>query len=273
VVPPRVRHLTRLVVSDVDGTLVTSDKVLTDASIEAVARLRASGIDFAVTSGRPPRGMSMLFEPLDVTAPVGGFNGALLVEPSMQVLEERALSAALVTPIMATLSDFGLDVWLYQGVEWLVLDLDGDHVQREAFTVQFEPTRVTNLAGRTDGVVKIVGVSDDAASIDAATTAVRSAFGADVSATTSQPYYLDVTHPLANKGMVVRYLSTTLGIPLEQIATIGDGPNDALMFAQTGLSIAMGNAAPDVQRAADVITSSNDDDGFAAAIEQYVLGA
>ncbi len=99
----------------------------------------------------------------------------------------------------------------------------------------------------------------------------RETFGEDVSAAQSQPYYLDITHPRANKGEVVRYLSVQLGIPSDRFATIGDMPNDVLMFAHSGLSIAMGNASPEVQRAARRVTASNEHDGFAEAMERFVL--
>jgi len=266
-------HPTRLVISDVDGTLVTSEKQLTAATVAAVRGLALGGIRFAVTSGRPPRGMAMLVDPLGLTTPIGGFNGGLLVEPSMAVLRERNLPADLVAPVIGLLESHGLDVWLYQGVEWFVLDRDGAHVEHEVFTCQFEPTVVESFDGMNDDVVKLVGVGDLATAISAATDAVRDAFGKSVSASTSQPYYLDVTHPMANKGSVVSYLSETLDVPLAAIAVIGDSANDVLMFARAGLSIAMGNADNGVQRCARHVTRSNDDDGFAYAMERFVLTA
>jgi hydroxymethylpyrimidine pyrophosphatase-like HAD family hydrolase len=100
---------------------------------------------------------------------------------------------------------------------------------------------------------------------------VREEFGDEVSAARSQPYYLDVTHPKANKGSVITYLSRELCIPLEAVASIGDMPNDVLMFAHSGVSIAMGNASHEVQRSARYVTTSNDEDGFARAMERFVL--
>ena len=85
------------------------------------------------------------------------------------------------------------------------------------------------------------------------------------------PYYLDVTHPDANKGAVARWLSARYRIQAEQIATIGDMPNDVLMFAHSGLSIAMGNASIEVQRAARRVTTSNEDEGFANAVDRFIL--
>ncbi len=139
----------RLVLSDVDGTLLTPDKELTPAAVDAVRALHADGIMFTVTSSRPPQGLAMLFEPLAVDAP---------------------------------------------------------------------------------------------------------------------------THPAANKGTVVDYLSRRLGIAREAVATIGDGQNDTLMFARSGTSIATGNATDEVKAAATAVTCANRDDGFARAMHEIVRG-
>ena len=261
-----------LVLADVDGTLVTPAKELTDRAIAAVRRLGEAGIRFAVTSGRPPRGMAMLVEPLELTLPLAAFNGGLFVHPDMSVIEERAIPAEIVAPSVDLISTHGLDVWLYRGADWLVRDPDGPHVAQEAATVRFPPTRVDNFDGATEAIVKIVGVSDDLPRVAEAEAAARSELGDHVSAARSQPYYLDVTHPEANKGRVVGFLARKYHVPTDQIATIGDMPNDVLMFAHSGLSIAMGNASPEVQRAARRVTASNAEDGFALAIERFVLG-
>jgi Cof subfamily protein (haloacid dehalogenase superfamily) len=261
----------RAVLADVDGTLVTQEKLLTERAIAAVGRLREQGIEFAVTSGRPPRGMSMLIEPLALTTPISAFNGGLIVRPDMSVLEQKAVPEAIVGPAIELLHAAGLDVWLYSGADWLVRDPKAPHVDRESATVRFAPTVVDNFDAVKD-VAKIVGISDDRDLVASATERAREKFGDHVSAAQSQPYYLDITHPRANKGEVVGYLSAHLGIPSDQFATIGDMPNDVLMFAHSGLSIAMGNAGPEVQRAARRVTASNEQEGFAQAMERFVLG-
>ena len=262
----------RLVLSDVDGTLVRSDKSLSERSIAAVQELHAAGIAFAVTSGRPPRGMSMLVEPLALESPIAAFNGGLIVEPDLSVLENRVVPDGLVARAVALLESFELSAWLYRGSDWLVVDADGPHVAHEAQTVQFQPTVVASFDGLESDIAKIVGVSDDHGAVAAAATAAADEFGDRVSSSRSQPYYVDITHPLANKGAVARFLSARYAIPPEEIATIGDMPNDVLMFAHSGLSIAMGNADREVQRAARRVTTSNDDDGFANAVERFILG-
>ncbi len=261
----------RAVLADVDGTLVTQDKVLTARAVEAVGRLRERGIEFAITSGRPPRGMSMLIEPLVLTTPISAFNGGLIVRPDMSVVEQKVIAEAVLAPAIELLGARGLDVWLYRGADWLVRSADGPHVAQEARTVRFAPTIVDNYDGVAD-VVKIVGISDDHDLVAATTVEAREKLGDHVSAAQSQPYYLDITHPHANKGEVVSYLSAHLDIPAERFATVGDMPNDVLMFARSGLSIAMGNADPEVQRAARRVTASNEEEGFAKAMDRFVLG-
>jgi Cof subfamily protein (haloacid dehalogenase superfamily) len=262
----------RLVLSDVDGTLVRPDKSLAPSTVDAVRALHDAGVHFAVTSGRPPRGMEMLVEPLAIAAPLAGFNGGLVVDPEMDVIEERVLPDAIVAPAIRMLESFDLAVWVYVGAGWLVRDPDGPHVAKESHTVQFSPTVVDSFDDVSGGVAKIVGVSDDFDAVAAAAESTRAELGEHVSATRSQPYYLDVTHPDANKGAVVGFLSNRFEIPPDQIATIGDMPNDVLMFARSGVSIAMGNAHREVQRAARHVTTANDDDGFANAVHRYVLG-
>ena len=256
-----------------DGTLVTSDKVLTDAAIAAVQRLREAGVLFAVTSGRPPRGMEMLVAPLRLDTPIAAFNGGEVVDPAMAVLEQHTLPEHVVVPVADLMASFHLDVWLYRGTEWFVPDPRGPHVDREAWTVKFAPKVMHGFDGLTDGVVKLVGVSDDHEAIMAASSAACDRFGDDVTAAASQPYYLDVTHPHANKGFVARYLARRYELEPQEIATMGDMPNDVLMFAHSGLSIAMGNADPQVKRAARRITRSNEEEGFAYAVERFVLPA
>jgi Cof subfamily protein (haloacid dehalogenase superfamily) len=263
----------KLLLADVDGTLVTQEKLLTDRAIAAVRALGEAGIQFTVTSGRPPRGMSMLVEPLDLRLPIAAFNGGLIVDRELREVERHALPAALVPAVIELLESFALDVWIYRGADWYVRDPEGSHVHHEAQTVQFAPTVLASFDGIAEGIAKIVGVSDDFDAVARASDAAGERFGHEVSAARSQPYYVDVTHPQANKGAVVKWLSSHCDIPTEQIATIGDMPNDVLMFAHSGLSIAMGNADREVQRAARRVADSNEHDGFAKAVERWVVGA
>ncbi len=262
----------RLVIADVDGTLVTQNKVLTPRAIEAVNRVRNAGIRFTITSGRPPLGMKMLIDALALTEPIAAFNGGVLVHPDFSVMSQSFVTPDSAARVIEVIARHGLDCWLYTDRDWLVRDINAPHVAREQWTVKFAPIVVADFSSHLGRVAKIVGVSDDYAAVARCETGVQRECGNHVSAARSQPYYLDVTHPDANKGHMVIVLSQALSIPPEQIATIGDMPNDVLMFQKSGLSIAMGNASPEVQRQAQFVTASNEEEGFAGAMAAFVLG-
>ena len=260
-----------MVIADVDGTLVTPAKELTARTRQTVLALRAAGVAFAITSGRPPRGMGMLAGPLGLTTPMAAFNGGMLVHPDLSPIEEQTLPTAIVEQLVRALERHKLDVWLYRDADWFIRNIKASHVDREQHTVRFSPTVVPTFDDLHERIAKIVGISDDLQAVARCEREVREQFGDHVSAARSQPFYLDVTHPNANKGAVVRRLSELLQVPAALIATIGDMPTDVLMFALSGLSIAMGNASPEVQRTARRVTASNTEDGFAEAVERYIL--
>ena len=259
------------VLTDVDGTLVTKEKVLTQRAREAVRALRERGIIFTITSGRPPFGMGSLVEPLGLTMPMAAFNGGSIVLPDLSILDERLLPDYLLPSLVDMIAAHGLDVWLFNSFDWYVRSLDAPRVARETSTIRRPPVVVSGFDDLFARVVKVVGVSDDHPRVAECEAAVQKRFGTLVSAARSQPHYLDVTHPTANKGVFIERLSRYVKIPLENIATIGDQANDLLMFEKSGLSIAMDNASEDVKRRATVVTSSHGEEGFANAVEKFIL--
>jgi Cof subfamily protein (haloacid dehalogenase superfamily) len=260
-----------LVLADVDGTLVTEEKVLTNRAQDAVRALQGAGVRFAITSGRPPRGMAMLLDALRLDTPIAGFNGGLFVTSDLSIIEQKTLPYDVAAKAIEMMRADGLDTWVYRGNDWLITKADAPHVAREAWTVKFEPKIVADVAENLYQVTKIVGVSDDRDKVQRCEAAAQAAIGARATATRSQPYYLDVTHKDANKGAVVEFLSHRLKVPAAEIVTIGDQPNDVLMFKRSGLSIAMGNASDQVKAQASVTTDSYNDEGFAKAMERFVL--
>lgn len=261
-----------LLIADVDGTLVTEDKILTARALAAVAALPARGIRFAITSGRPPRGMAMLIKPLALTTPIAGFNGGVFVQPDLSVIETRALAPDVARKAIEMIESRGMDAWLYTGSDWQIHKKDAPHVARESWTVKFEPTVVAKFSDADlDQAVKIVGVSDDRDLVIKCESDVSAALGDRASAKRSQPYYLDVTNPAANKGAVVDELTKMFGIPAAEVMTIGDMPNDVLMFKRSGFSVAMGNASDEVKAQASAVTDGYNDEGFAKAVERHLL--
>ena len=216
--------------------------------------------------------MSMLIEPLALKGAIAGFNGGVFVNPDLSVIESHTLDPATAKQAVKLILDQGLDAWVYTEEEWLIRDQDAPHVARETWTVKFDAKVVASFTdAHLAHAVKIVGISDDLDLVAACEKVAQNTLGEKASAARSQPYYLDVTHPQANKGAVVATLSKLLNIPPEQIATIGDMPNDVLMFRKSGFSIAMGNSSDEVKAQASAVTDSNENEGFAKAVRKFVL--
>jgi len=259
-----------LVVSDVDGTLLTKDKTLTDGARTAARRLRDAGIGFTITSSRPTIGMGFLIEPLAITLPVGAFNGSCIVDPQLKPIEQHLIPTFTAQRSLDVLNEFGVDIWLFTSDQWLTRNGDGEYVPHEIRAIRADPTVVRDFAPYLSGACKIVGSSADAARLQRCEVAMQHALGAQATAVRSQNYYLDVTPPGCDKGTFVQAMAKREGISTDAVATIGDMQNDLAMFRTSGTSIAMGNATDDVKQQATLATASNEDEGFAKAIDMIL---
>lgn len=259
-----------LVVSDVDGTLLTKDKTLTDGAKGAVRRLHEGGIGFTITSSRPTIGMRFLIEPLQITLPVGAFNGSCIVDPQLKPIEQHLIPPPATQRALDVLNEYGADIWLFTSDLWLTRNGNGEYVPHEKRAIRADPTIVADFLPYLASACKIVGVSADAALLQRCEAAMQQALGAQATAVRSQSYYLDVTPPGHNKGTFVQTIAKRLDIPLDAVATIGDMQNDLAMFRTSGVSYAMGNATDDVKKLATHVTASNEDEGFARAIEMIL---
>ena len=256
-----------LVVSDVDGTLLTKDKTLTDRARAAVRRLHEAGIGFTITSSRPTIGMQFLIEPLAITLPIGAFNGSCIVDPQLKVIEQHLIPASAAQKSLDVLNEFGVDIWLFTSDLWLTRRGDGEYVPHEIRAIRADPTIVADFAPYLSGACKIVGSSADAGLLQRCEAAMQRALGADATAVRSQSYYLDITPPGCDKGTFVQTIAKRQSISTDAVATIGDMQNDLAMFKNSGVSIAMGNATDDVKKLATHVTASNENEGFAGAID------
>jgi len=259
-----------LVVSDVDGTLLTKDKTLTDRARNAVHRLHQAGIGFTITSSRPAIGMRFLIEPLALWLPVGPFNGSSIIDPEMRPVEQHLIPVDAAERALQILREFGADIWLFTADKWLIDNASGNYVAHEQHTIRSDPTVVSDFSPYLASACKIVGASADAAGLAACEKKMQEALGSAATAVRSQTYYLDITPPGFNKGTFVQAMAKRLGISTDTVATIGDMQNDLAMFRVSGTSIAMGNATDDVKDEATHVTASNEQDGFAEAMEMIL---
>lgn len=256
-----------LVVSDVDGTLLTKDKVLTEGAKAAVCKLHAAGIGFTIVSSRPSIGMGFLIEPLSIALPIGAFNGSSILDTTLKPIEQHLIGPDVSQRSVDVLEAFGVDIWLFTNERWYTRNPDGEYVPHEQRAIKADPTIVADFTPHLAAACKIVGASSNAALLQRCEGAMKKAIGREATAVRSQTYYLDVTPPGHDKGSFVAALAKRMGIPVSAVATIGDMENDLPMFAASGISFAMGNAADNVKQRATHVTDSNEHEGFARAME------
>ncbi|WP_426139354.1 HAD family hydrolase [Pseudomonas sp. DWP3-1-2] len=265
------KHEVRFLLSDVDGTLLRPDHSLSQANMDAVARLRVAGILFTIASSRPPRAMRQQVKALGIDLPYVGFNGGNIINPDGSLMEAYRIAEPAARTCIDLFTQHPVALWVFADDQWFLMDPDGDYVEHERNTLGYEPVRVESFEPYMDRVDKIVAASKDFDLLIRLESELNPLIDGLALAARSQRYYLDVTALDANKGKALLTLAERFGIDRSHTAAIGDGGNDVAMFHQAGLSIAMGQGEESVRREADHVTGTNLEDGVATAIERYIL--
>jgi hypothetical protein len=260
----------RLVVSDVDGTLVDKQKQLTDATIAAVRRLEAAGIGFTIISARPMSGLMPIVEALALDVPVAAFNGGIVFHRDGRIESHVTIDPDVASEILKAAEGATVDIWVFADDRWYATSDRGTHVEHERVAANQAPILDADLATVVARADKITFVSDDEPVLRALHATIDH-LGDRATIAQSQTYYLDVTARAANKGDGVAALAAAFAVPLEAVAAIGDQANDLPMLARAGTAIAMGNAPDSVKSAAHHVTTANDADGVARAIDTLIL--
>lgn len=264
---PRIR----LLISDIDGTLVRNDKTLSDAVVAAVGRAQAAGLTVSLISARPPSGMMWIAKSLGITGPVAAFNGGTIVEPNGTIVSAEHLDPAVSKRVLDLIDLPDVTPWLFSDGNWYAQSSQTPYVPLERLAANMAPVIRCDFDALTARVDKIIAVSGNADALTALEAKLRAELGGSATVTRSQLYYLDVTSPHGNKGSGVSALADAYGISLTQVAVLGDQDNDLAMFDVAGFSVAMGQAAQNVREAASAVATSNEQDGAADAIDRLIL--
>ena len=260
----------RLLVSDVDGTLVDKHKQLTPATIAAVARVRDAGIGFTIISARPCSGMLPIADALKIDAPMAAFNGGIVFKRDGTIESHVTIDETVARGMFALIGNAKVDIWVFADNQWHASTDQGEHVAHERVSSNQAPVVMTDFTALLDHADKITLVSDDPSLLGELAGRAKAAFGDKATVAMSQTYYLDVTALAANKGHGITALAAAFDVPLELVAAIGDQANDLPMLAKAGFSIAMGNGPEAVRQAAQHVTLGNDQDGVAHAIDTLI---
>lgn len=261
----------RLLVCDIDGTLVRHDKSLPEENVAAIRSLTARGIAVSLISARPAAGILPIADALGLAGPFGAFNGGTIFARDGRELAAFQVPADLAGDLLELYARHKATRWFFATNRWLTSDPANPHTPREIISSGLQPQGVSDFTPYLCDADKIVAVCDDAAVMGRIEADARAIAGNRASVVRSQDYYLDATAPKANKGDGVAALAEIHGVPLGAVAVIGDQANDVAMFKRAGLAIAMGQSKPEVQAAAHHVAASNENAGVADAITRYIL--
>lgn len=261
----------RLLAVDMDGTLLNSKHCVSAKTRDAIRKAMQQGVIFTVSTGRPMQAVTFLEELFEQDIPLILYNGALVM---MSVSKTIVLEQNLAAPIAEAIVQIGLELGVTVAV-WKQNNLYLTSLSKAAKDYQSisgVPPIVTQDVDEIvcGGVTKVLWVDTVDRIADLQDT-MKALLGKKVNCHTTRPMFLEFVSVKASKAIAMEAVSQKLGIPKDQMIAIGDAENDLPMIRYAGLGVAMGNAKESIKKQADAVTLTNDQDGVAQVIEQYIL--
>jgi Cof subfamily protein (haloacid dehalogenase superfamily) len=263
----------RLVAVDVDGTLLTSDHVVTARTVEAVQLASSCGVEVMLATSRGPCALQPVLrhaQPLSAAvfvASQGAVTGQYTDDGRLTVLERHPARLSDARQLVRHAAALGLVVHWFAAERWYVSGLDPT-VEEESRTVGGVTPEVADLLSLEEPPDKLMVIAPT--HDPSALRALAGRLPTSLMAQASNPRFLEITRRGVDKGAALARLCRRKGLEPMTVAAIGDGPNDLAMLAYAGVSIAPANADSAVLERATFVTRSNDDNGVAYALEVLV---
>lgn len=266
---PEALSRIRLVVTDVDGTLLDGSHRVPASTRDAIARAQRRDVTVVLSTSRGPAALLPVLHDLGAVdgehfvAAHGAVTGVYRGPNGLELRRRRAMPLAAARAVTETGTALGLCANWFVGDRWLASGVDAC-VRQEIDVVRVAPT-VTDLSAETEPPDKILFMTDGRSVhlLDE----LGAALPLDLQAQISNPTYLEVTARGVDKGAAVAALAADLGFDAKEVLAVGDGPNDLSMFTWAGLAVAPANARPEVVAAADFVTASNLEDGVGKLLD------
>ncbi|PDO10520.1 MAG: hydrolase [Candidatus Reconcilbacillus cellulovorans] len=260
-----------MLVVDLDDTLLTDDRTVTDATRAALAEAAARGVVVTLATGRMYASARRIAESLRLDVPIITYQGALVKTLDGRVLYERTVPRDVAERFWQYCKQNRLHLHVYHD-DTLYVPEDNDK-SREYAALSEVPFVVEPNLGRLIGLpLPKMLVVDDPERLDRIMPELRDMFGDRAHITKSKPHYLEVLHPEATKGHAIRFLAAHFGCDMKEVIAVGDSWNDRDMIEAAGLGVAMGNAVEPLKAVADFITATNNEDGVRLVVERFILG-
>ncbi|MCH5463068.1 sugar-phosphatase [Lactobacillus sp. LC28-10] len=265
----------KLIAIDIDGTLVTDNKELTQHTIDTITKARQKGIKVVLCTGRPITGVQQYLNPLDISGDdeyVVTFNGSLAqtIAGTPIVSHNITLEDYIDLETLARKSNIHFHMETLDHIYTANRDIS-PYTIAESFIVRM-PIRYRTPEEITDELTISKGMFIDEPQ---KLSAFIESFPADLKerfyVVQSEPYFFEAMNKKASKGNAIAELATKLGFTADEVMALGDQGNDLTMVKYAGTGVAMGNAIDEVKAAAQFITQTNEEDGVAYAIEKFAL--
>jgi Cof subfamily protein (haloacid dehalogenase superfamily) len=263
----------KLIATDIDGTLLNPERIITERSLRAIRAVQDKGVTVAIATGRFPENAYILLEDYGLRMPVIGTNGGRIVDENLRELSRHEMDPEAVRRTADILMASGADFFIF-GERFMCSATKarmhhselshGDRIKALGFRYYHGREDVEECIRHP--VFKFF-VCDNVP-----LPPLRQTLAAVPGIGLTQSFYnnIEVMPAGVDKGQGVRDLALALGVPLDQVMTLGDESNDIPMLKAAGFSVAMGNASDEAKNAACSVTASNAEDGFALALETYV---
>lgn len=266
----------KLLVLDVDGTLLNEQRALTGHTIATIKKVQQMGVKVAIASGRPTHGLSRIAANLDLHLYGGyviAYNGAKVISAAdKSVLLRRSINPEQLTFLETKAKKAGCSLLTYHRDRIVTDNPTHPRVQLEAAINNMSVEYVPDFSIMVDfQPTEVVLIGDDQAIMDALDEKWQRKLAGTNSVLMSGRGFLEVQGKGVDKSSAVAVLMHTLNITQDEVLAIGDGVADVGMLQSAGMGVAMANAPESVKRCADATTLSNEEDGCAAAIEKLIL--
>ena len=273
-------HQVKLIVSDVDGTLLTSDRQLTKETIAAIKKANEQNLKFTISTGRVVSMLDYYIKTLEITTPVIAFNGAVGWDPvNKEMIYDIPMDKEELGELLELCKFYKLDYGVMtMGVNYF--SPNSLRIARYESYNEFAKSQDMSIMevgifdenhSCLDGIkaYKLLITEKDSTKINVMVDHLQAM--KNTAYTFSEPTLLDISEKSADKGNGVKKLAEYYGLKPEEVCAIGDYDNDVSMLSYAGFSVAMGNAQPNVKDHAFYVTASNDDNGLAQVLEKYII--
>ncbi|NVD06600.1 HAD family phosphatase [Vibrio sp. JPW-9-11-11] len=267
----------KLIALDMDGTLLTSDKTISDQTKLAIQAARQQGVKVVLASGRPLDGMQAKLDELNIDGDnefVVYFNGSMVKElGSDKLIHTAIIDGAKAKKVAALAQQLNLDCHAFSTEYGLITPRLNPHTDIEATINQIPVTEMAFDQLADDHPIIKVMIVGEPEKLSAAINQIPPQYHKSFTVVQSAPFFLEFLNLDSNKGVGVGAIAEYLGVTADEVICVGDAENDHHMLQYAGLGVAMENAMPQTKQIADYITASNDDDGVAKVIERFILNA